>query len=257
MRGLHAPRAATEPGVRYESTHGPASTDMTEDGTALCEELARAYRVFGALGWGDLGDGHISARDPERTDCFWMLGYGVTFPEATADDMVLVDQDGQVVAGTGPVNRPGYHIHQPILAARRDIMSVAHTHTSWGTPFSAQARMLEPITQEACIFFEDCALFDDEEVQVQGLAAGSRIARSMGRNNALILRSHGLLTAGASVASAVARFVLMERAAEAQLKSPDSQPISADGARFAKADLVGEEYLRTTFNFLARQHGVY
>ncbi|MCY3564615.1 MAG: class II aldolase/adducin family protein, partial [Gammaproteobacteria bacterium] len=65
---------------------------MTEDRTALCEELARAYRVFGAFGWGDLGDGHISARDPERIDCFWMLGYGITFPEATADVMVLIDR---------------------------------------------------------------------------------------------------------------------------------------------------------------------
>ena len=232
-------------------------SDESTQRPALREELARAYRVFGALGWGDLGDGHISARHPERADCFWMLGYGVTFPEASAEDMVLVDQDGQVVAGTGAVNWPGFHIHQPILAARHDINSVAHTHTPWGVPFSSQARLLEPITQEACIFFEDCALFDDEEVQVQSLSAGSRIAQSMGRNNSVILRSHGLLTAGASVASAVARFVLMERAAEAQLKSPDSQPISADAARFARADLVGEEYLRTTFNFLARRHGVF
>lgn len=230
---------------------------MTEIESSLCEELARAYRVFGALGWGDLGDGHISARDPERPDCFWMLGYGVTFPAATADDIVLIDRDGQVVAGTGTVNRPGYHIHQPILAARGDIGSVAHTHTPWGAPFSSRGRLLEPTTQEACIFFEDCALFDDEEVQVQSLDAGARIAQSMGRNNALILRSHGLLAVGASVASAVARFVLMERAAEAQLKSPDSKPISADAARFAKADLVGEEHLRTTFEFLARHYGVY
>ena len=229
---------------------------MTEDQTALCEELARAYRVFGALGWGDLGDGHISARDPERIDCFWMLGYGITFPEATADVMVLIDRDGQVVSGTGSVNWPGYHIHQPILAARRDIGSVAHTHTPWGTAFSSRNRLLEPVTQEACIFFEDCALFDDEEVQVQSLTAGSRIARSMGQNNSVILRSHGLLAAGASVASAVARFVLMERAAESQMRSPDSQPISADAARFAKADLVGEEHLRNTFNFLARHYGV-
>lgn len=230
---------------------------MTEIESSLCEELARAYRVFGALGWGDLGDGHISARDPERPDCFWMLGYGVTFPAATADDIVLIDRDGQVVAGTGTVNRPGYHIHQPILAARGDIGSVAHTHTPWGAPFSSRGRLLEPTTQEACIFFEDCALFDDEEVQVQSLDAGARIAQSMGRNNALILRSHGLLAVGASVASAVARFVLMERAAEAQLKSPDSKPISADAARFAKADLVGEEHLRKTFEFLARHYGVY
>ena len=230
---------------------------MTQDRSALRDELARGYRVFGALGWGDLGEGHISARDRKRPDCFWMLRHGVTFALAAAGDLLLIDLDGRVVEGEGRVNRPGFHIHQPILAARQDITSVAHTHTPWGTPFSAEARILEPITQEACIFFEDCAVFDDEEVQVQSLAAGSRIAQGMGRNHGLILRNHGLLTAGATVASAVARFVLMERAAEAHLKSPNGQPIAADAARFAKADLVGEEQLRTAFDSLARHHGVY
>ena len=228
-----------------------------ESRKAVREELARGYRVFGALGWGDLGDGHISARDPERPDCFWMLRYGATFPDATAGDTVLIDPDGEIAQGAGRVNRPGFRIHQPILAARPDIASAAHTHTPWGTPFSAEARVLEPITQEACIFFEDCAVFDDEEVQVQSLDAGSRIAQSLGRNASIVLRNHGLLATGASVATAVARFAIMERAAEAHLKSPDGKPITADAARFAKADLSGEDYLRTTFEFLARHHGVY
>ena len=221
------------------------------------EELARGYRVFGALGWGDLGDGHISARDPDRPDCLWMLRYGATFPEATAGDTVLIDPDGKVAQGAGRINWPGFRIHQPILAARPDIASAAHTHTPWGTPFSAEARVLEPITQEACVFFEDCAVFDDEEVQVQSLEAGSRIAQSLGRNASIVLRNHGLLATGASVATAIARFVIMERAAEAQLKTIDGKPISADAARFARADLTGEDYLRTTFEFLARHHGVY
>ena len=207
--------------------------------TALREELARGYRVFGALGWGDLGEGHISARDPQRPECFWMLRHGAIFPEATARDMVLIDPDGKIAEGQGRVNRPGFHIHQPILAARPDIASAAHTHTPWGTPFSAEARVLEPTTQEACIFFEDCAVFDDEEVQVQSLVAGSRIAQSLGRNRTLILRNHGLLATGATVASAVARFAIMERAAEAQLKCPNGQRISAEAARLAKADLEG------------------
>ena len=224
---------------------------------AVREELARGYRVFGALGWGDLGDGHISARDPERPDCFWMLRYGATFPVATAGDTVLIDPDGAVSHGAGRVNWPGFRIHRPILAARPDIASAAHTHTPWGTPFSAEARILEPITQEACLFHEDCAVFDGEEVQVQSLEAGSRIAQSLGRNDAIVLRSHGLLATGASVAAAVARFAIMERAAEAHLKAPDGKPVSAQAANFAKADLAGEDYLRTTFEFLARHHGVY
>lgn len=216
----------------------------------LTEDLARGYRIFAALGWGDLGDGHISARDPEDPSCFWMLRYGVPFQRATAEDMVLVDADGELVIGKGDVNRPGYHIHQPILAARPDITSAAHTHTQWGTPFSAEVRLPEPITQEACIFFEDCALFDDEEVQVQSVGAGSRIAQSLGRNRAIILRNHGLLTVGTSVKHSVAHFVMLERVAEAHVKTPNAKPISADSARFARDDLAKPSSTDAIFDFL-------
>jgi ribulose-5-phosphate 4-epimerase/fuculose-1-phosphate aldolase len=101
-------------------------------------------------------------------------------------------------------------------------------HTGWGTPFSAEVRMFEPITQESCVFFEDHALFDDEEVQVQSVDAGKRIADALGRNRAIILRNHGLLTVGDSVAEAVGSFVQMERVAEAHMKARDAVPISAE-----------------------------
>ena len=225
-------------------------------GSGLLEELARGYRVFGALGWGDLGDGHISARDPIERDCFWMLKYGVPFARAAADDMVLVNADGDLVIGTGEVNQPGYHIHQPILAARPDIVSAAHTHTPWGTPFSAEVRVPEPITQEACVFFEDCALFDDEEVQVLSVEAGSRIAQSLGRNRAIILRNHGLLTVGNSVAHSVAHFVMLERVAEAHIKTPNAKPISGDAARIARDDLVKPASTDSIFDFLTKFYEV-
>ncbi len=230
---------------------------MTNEQAALREDLARGYRIFGAFGWGDLGDGHISGRDPERRDCFWMLRYGVPFPATTADDLVLVGPDGELVEGTGHVNRAGFYIHQPILAARADVVSAAHTHTQWGSPFCAEAREIEPITQEACVFFENAALFDDEEVQVQGLDAGARIAQRLGRNRALLLRNHGPLTAGASVAESVVWFVMLERVAEAHLKAANPRPISPAAARFARDDLTSEGAAEAAFEFLARHHGVW
>ena len=220
----------------------------------MLADLADGYRVFAALGWGDLGDGHISARDPERPDCFWLLRYGAPFGSATPDDFVLVGPDGDLVEGEGRVNRAGFCIHQPLLAARLDIVSAAHTHTQWGTPFSAEARNVEPITQEACLFFEDCCLFDDEEVQIRSTDAGARIAQTLGRNSAIVLRNHGLLTVGDSVAAAVSRFVFLERVAEAHLKATNAKPISADEARLAKADLMQESHARDTFDFLVGHH---
>ena len=227
------------------------------DRQQLLEELARAYRVFGVFGWGDAGEGHISGRDPEQTDHFWLLRYGVPFPQATADDLVMVSPDGTLARGTGEINRPGYMIHQPILMARPDVNSAAHTHTPWGTPFSSEARVVEPITQEACIFFEDCAVFDDEEVHVQSLEAGVRMAQTLGRNTSMVLRNHGLMTVGNSVADTVVKFVYFERVAEAHLKAKNPKPISAEAARFAKSDLLRLGHQREQFEYLAKHHSVF
>lgn len=183
--------------------------------------------MFGALHWGQTGDGHISVRDPQRTDHFWLLGYGVPFKEATVDALVLVSPEGDVVEGNGDINIAAFHIHHPVLAARPDAMAAAHTHTGYGTPFSAQVRCFEALTQEACLFVDDQALFDDEEVEVMSTDGGCRIAAALGRAGLVILRNHGLLTVGATVEEAVGAFVMAERVAEAHIKAgPAGRPIS-------------------------------
>jgi len=217
-------------------------------------DCALGYRLLAAQRWGDLGDGHISARDPERTDCFWMLKYGVSYHVAKVSDLVLVNPEGKVVSGEGMVNIAGYYIHYPILRTRPDAISAVHVHTGWGTPFSAEARLFDTITQESCVFFEDHALFDDEEVQVQSVEAGQRIANILGNNRAIILRNHGLLTVGDSVAEAVGSFVSMERVAESHMKVRNPKPISAEAARFAKEDLVSYGYGRNGFSWLVKRH---
>ena len=217
-------------------------------------DCALGYRLFAAQKWGDLGDGHISARDPLREDCFWMLRYGISYHAAMVSDLVLVGPDGELVEGEGFINIAGYYIHQPILEARPDLVSAVHVHTGWGTPFSAEARMIEPISQESCVFFEDHALWEDEEVQVQSVEAGRRIAAAMGQNRAIILRNHGLLTGGDSVAEAVGRFVYMERVAEVHMKARNPKPISAEAARFAKEDLIKFGVGRSAFTSMLTRH---
>lgn len=217
-------------------------------------ELVAGYRIFAALRWGDLGDGHISARDPEREDCFWLLRAGVGFGAATLDDLVLVGPDGSVVEGRGPVNETAYCIHWPIHEARPDVVAAAHTHTHWGTPFSAERRLLAPISQEACSFFEDHTLFDDEEVAVLSVDGGKRIAAALGSARAVILANHGLLTVGAGVGEAVAAFVTMERVAEAALKAPGARPLSDAGARTARAGLDPANSFPQAFRYLVAAH---
>jgi ribulose-5-phosphate 4-epimerase/fuculose-1-phosphate aldolase len=217
-------------------------------------DLALGYRLFAAQRWGDLGDGHISARDPERTDCFWLLRLNVSFHRASVSDMVLVGPDGSVVEGDGDINIAAYNIHHPIQAARPDIVSAAHVHTAWGTPFAAEVRPIEPITQEACIFFENHAIFDDEEVQIQDPDGGQRIAASLGDNSAAILRNHGLITVADSVPEAVGLFVILERVAEAHMKAREAKPISAASARYAKQDLMEDGAGAGAFRWLLMRH---
>ena len=215
---------------------------------------ALGYRVFGALRYGQMGDGHISARDPELTDHFWLLGYGIPFREATVDALVLVSPDGDVVRGGGDINVAAYNIHAPILAARPDTVSAAHTHTPYGTPFSAQARLMEPLSQESCLFVFDQALFDDEELEVVSPIGGARIADALGSNRLVILRNHGLLTVGETVEGAVGAFVVAERVAEVHVKAGEAgRPISVEGAKKVAAHYTNQNLEWHAFQWLARE----
>jgi len=122
-------------------------------------------------------------------------------------------------------------MHAPVHEARPEIVSAAHCHTPYGTPFSATVTHLEPISQESCAFFGDHEIFDDEEVNISSTDGGKRIAGAIGGARAVILRNHGLLTVGATIDAAVGYFLLMERCAEVQVKGRDARPIGAESAR--------------------------
>ncbi|NNE75292.1 MAG: ribulose phosphate epimerase [Acidimicrobiales bacterium] len=222
-------------------------------------DLALAYRLFGALRWGSLGDGHISARDPIETDHLWLLAYGVSFDQASVDQLVLVGPNGvpATAAKSGKdvsINETAFNIHHPIHEARPDIVSAAHTHTPWGTPFAAEARVFDPIIQEAALFWGDQALHDDEQVEVNTYDGGKRIAASLGGNRLCVLRNHGLLTVGASVAETVGYFVAAERVAEAHLKARNPVPISAESAELAHQSLTTHDAGWLMFQWLIRRH---
>ncbi|MCP5028779.1 MAG: ribulose phosphate epimerase [Actinomycetia bacterium] len=239
----------------------PVESDPLAERLRRQRDTALGYRLFGAFRWGDLGDGHISARDPIRTDCLWLLRYGVSFHEATVADLVLIDANGEVVEGdavddpTVGINPAAHHIHTPVHQARPDVVSAAHTHTPWGTPFSAEVRLFDPISQEACSFYENQVVWDDEEVQVFSTDGGRRIAQTLGSRRLAILRNHGLLTVGASVAEAVGWYVLAERVAEVHVKMGDrARPIGAAMAGQVAADLGTPNSGWHLFQYLIRRH---
>ena len=199
--------------------------------------LVRAYRLFGAFGWGSLGDGHITARDPERTDAMWLIRYGVPFHRTTVSDLVLVGPDGRVDSGHA-INMTAYYIHAPIHEARPEVIAVAHTHTPYATPWAANVELFQMICQEATAFFEDHAVFDGEEVQVSDFDTGKRIAAALGETKAVLLRNHGPVTVGGSVEEAIGWFLLLERVAEVHVKAHSARAISDEAARAAAVEIA-------------------
>ena len=200
-------------------------------------QTALSYRLFGALGWGSLGDGHITARDPERTDCFWLLRYGVSFRQATVDDLVLVGPGGQIIEGEGPINLTAYYIHAPIHEARPESVSVAHTHTPYATPWAARVQPFRMICQEATAFFRSQAIFEGEEVQVMDADTGKHIAAALEEARLVFLRNHGPVTVGESVEETIGWFMLAERVAEVHIKAPDALSISDHAASVAATEI--------------------
>lgn len=205
--------------------------------------LAAAFRIFGRFGFDEGVAGHITARDPERDDHFWVNPFGMSFKQIQPSDLILVDHEGEVVEGTWPVNRAAFAIHSQIHAARPDVVAAAHSHSRHGRAFSTLGRELEPLTQDSCIFFEDHVLFDDYTGVVNDPAEGKRIAHALGDRKAAILANHGLLTVGRSIEEAVFWFVTMERTCEVELTARAAgtpRPIDADVARATAAEIGGE-----------------
>ncbi|MEY4513033.1 MAG: hypothetical protein RLZZ450_5155 [Pseudomonadota bacterium] len=183
----------------------------------LKQRLAAAFRLFAKFGYDEGVAGHITVRDPEHRDTFWVNPFTKDFSQITVSNLVRIDHQGAVVEGNWPVNQAAFAIHSRLHAARPDVIAAAHSHSLHGKAFSTLGKLLDPITQDSCAFFEDHNLFNDYTGVVLDTSEGDRIAEALGGRKALILRNHGLLTVGASVDAAAFWFITMDRSCRAQL----------------------------------------
>ncbi|MCU1379145.1 MAG: class aldolase/adducin family protein [Acidimicrobiales bacterium] len=181
------------------------------------QQLAAAFRIFARFGYDEGVAGHITARDPERNDHFWVNPFGMHFSQIKVSDLILVNDAGEVVEGNAFVNTAAFAIHSQVHAGRPDVVAAAHSHSMHGKAWSTLGRPLDAITQDSCAFFEDHGVFDDYTGVVLDTEEGKRIAHALGDNKAVILRNHGLLTVGHSVEEAAWWFVSMDRSCQAQL----------------------------------------
>jgi ribulose-5-phosphate 4-epimerase/fuculose-1-phosphate aldolase len=182
-------------------------------------DLAACYRLVAIYGWTDLIFTHISARVPGPEHHFLINPYGLMFDEITASSLVKVDQSGnKVIESPFPVNPAGFVIHSAVHAAREDIQCVLHTHTRAGVAVSAQKCGVLPISQQSTFVLASLAYHDYEGVAFRD-EEKPRLQADLGDRNFLMLRNHGLLTVGRTIADAFLSMYIFESACQIQLSA--------------------------------------
>ncbi|GAB2862732.1 class II aldolase/adducin family protein [Lentzea nigeriaca] len=220
----------------------PQNLSIDEERQIRKQELAAAFRLFARFGFSEGVAGHITARDPENPSAFWVNPFGMSFSQIRVSDLILVDHDGTLLEGRRPVNNAAFCIHSEVHRARPDVVAAAHTHSLHGKAFSSLGIPLDPITQDACAFYEDHGLYTDYRGVVNDTEEGRRIGVALADGKAVVLRNHGLLTVGASVAEAAWYFITMERSCQAQLLAMAAgKPtlIDPDTARMVRDQISG------------------
>ena len=196
----------------------PSFNTVEEERAYRKSRLAGALRIFGRMGFGEGVAGHITVRDPEKTDHFWVNPFGLSFRHMRVSDLLLVNHHGEVVVGDLPVNRAAFVIHSAIHAARPDVIAAAHAHSVHGKAFSSLGIPLDPITQDACIFYEDHVVISEQGgAVVFDVDAGKELASMFPSGKAAIHQNHGLFTVGSTVEEAAYWFLSMDRSCQAQL----------------------------------------
>ena len=180
----------------------PLREQVSPEEWRLREDLAACYRLVALNGWDDLVFTHISARVPGPEHYFLINPYGLMFEEITASSLVKVDdQCRKVIDSPHLVNPAGFVIHSAVHAARPDVVCVLHTHTMAGVAVSAQAGGVLPISQQSTFVLASLATHGYEGVAFRS-EEGPRLQADLGRSTFLLLKNHGLLTVGRSIADA-------------------------------------------------------
>ena len=194
-------------------------SQVTNEEWSLREDLAAAYRLVANYGWDDMVFTHLSARVPGPEEHFLLNPFGILFEEVTASSLVKIDLNGEIVLDNGyQVNAAGFTIHSAIHAAREDAMAVMHLHTDSGVAVSCMEEGLLPLNQHAMFVYHDVAYHDWEGVALN-LDERERLVADIGDKHLMMLRNHGTLAVGGSIASCFMRLYYLERSCDIQVKA--------------------------------------
>jgi len=196
-----------------------AATGMSDAEQRMRVDLAACYRLVAMHGWDDLIYTHISAMVPGEPGHFLINPFGLAFDEVTASNLVKITMDGEIVGDSDyPVNVTGFALHGAVHAARPDAVCVMHLHNTAGIAVSIQPHGLLPISQHALRFHERIGYHDYEGLSFSP-SEGERLVASLGAYPAMLLRNHGTLTVGRTVAEAFVLMATLIKACEIQLQA--------------------------------------
>lgn len=204
-----------EEAARLPLPPAPVFSDPKDERAHRKLTLVVAFRLFARLGFDEGVMGHISARDPECSEHFWMNPFAVGFDVIKVSDLIKVNFRGERLEGRGYVHPGGVALHAALLAGRPDIVCAVHTHSRYGKLWSSTGKRIEPISNEAAAFFERHALYDSF-----AHGEGTALVQALGHHGrALVMRNHGILTVGKSVDDAVYQFTSLERVCREQIQA--------------------------------------
>lgn len=203
-------------------TTDPLATEAAPDAEERARvDLAAAYRLFDELGWHELIYNHITVRVP-GTEHFLINPFGLMYREVNASNLVKVDLDGNIVGDAShPINPAGFIVHAAVHGARPEVGCVIHTHTTTGLAVACQRDGLLPLSFPSMFYTDRLAYHDFEGITVDREEC-ARLAADLGDRSAMILRNHGLLACGPTIADAFAEIYHLQRACDAQVAAQAS-----------------------------------
>lgn len=220
------------------------------------ETLIWAGKVLVNEGQDDFTRGHISFRLPDNPKHFLMKPHSFGLDEITADNLLTIDLDGNVVAGTSRRHSEVY-IHSEIFKARADVHCVLHTHPPYATALSATTHRIRPYSQPGALFQDGVGLYTDTINLIRTTEMGAGVARALGSHRAVLLKNHGAVTVGATVAETVIGMIMLENAAMIQMTveaagEPAPDFPAADLAQL-RHDISRPEQFTINFDYLVRR----
>ena len=235
-----------QPGLIFPSV--PKFNNVADERRHLKERLVAACRAFALQGFDYGFAGHLTIRDPEHPSLYWTNPMAIHFSQVKVSNLILADHEGKVVQGRHAINRAGFVLHAAVHEAHPDIVAMCHAHTVYGTAFASLGKKLEPITQDAAVFFEDHVVIGDEAGQVAvEVKAGHKVAEAFKGVKAAIHQNHGLLTASRhSIDAAAFWFIGLERCCQQQLMVDATgiapRLVTPERARYSR-EHVGSDYI--------------